>query len=189
VPPLPPASSPPFPSTPPPSTATNVAKRSASRNPPPTSPSSYSSAVATVGRAAGLAGKSTGRLTAHRSFQNDPSFQILFPELPPTGSRLFIAIHLKTDFEPSDQSYYAAQSGRKRNLTHDFFSNRTLLSTFPSKHTPNWVVIFGAGFLPLQARVHLTVGNRSGYRGNRSYRSASVRKKLGYRSLTEPNKP
>jgi hypothetical protein len=29
------------------------------------------------------------------------------------------------------------------------------------------------------SRVHLTVGNRSGYRGNRSYRSGSVRKKLG----------
>jgi hypothetical protein len=38
-------------------------------------------------------------------------------------------------------------------------------------------------------RVHLTVGNRSGYRDNRSYRSSSVRKKLGYRSLTEPSKP
>jgi hypothetical protein len=38
-------------------------------------------------------------------------------------------------------------------------------------------------------RVHLSVGNRSGYRGNRSYRSGSVRKKLGYRSLTEPSKP
>jgi hypothetical protein len=38
-------------------------------------------------------------------------------------------------------------------------------------------------------RVHLTVGNRSGYRGNRSYRSGSVRKKLGNRSLTEPSKP
>jgi hypothetical protein len=38
-------------------------------------------------------------------------------------------------------------------------------------------------------RVHLTVGNRSGYRGNRSYRSGSVRKKLGSRSLTEPSKP
>jgi hypothetical protein len=37
--------------------------------------------------------------------------------------------------------------------------------------------------------VHLTVGNRSGYRGNRSYRSGSVRKKLGNRSLTEPSKP
>jgi hypothetical protein len=41
----------------------------------------------------------------------------------------------------------------------------------------------------LRARVHLTVGNRSGYRGNRSYRSGSVRKKLGNRSLTEPSKP
>jgi hypothetical protein len=40
-----------------------------------------------------------------------------------------------------------------------------------------------------QSRVHLTVGNRSGYRGNRSYRSGSVWKKLGYRSLTEPSKP
>jgi hypothetical protein len=40
-----------------------------------------------------------------------------------------------------------------------------------------------------QGRVHLTVGNRSGYRGNRSYRSGSVRKKVGYRSLTEPSKP
>jgi hypothetical protein len=38
-------------------------------------------------------------------------------------------------------------------------------------------------------RVHLTVGNRSGYRGNRSYPSGSVRKTLGYRSLTEPSKP
>jgi hypothetical protein len=38
-------------------------------------------------------------------------------------------------------------------------------------------------------RVHLTVGNRSGYRGNRSYRSGSVRKKLSYHSLTEPSKP
>jgi hypothetical protein len=37
-------------------------------------------------------------------------------------------------------------------------------------------------------RVHLTVGNRPGYRGNRTYRSGSVRKKLGYRSLTEPSK-
>jgi hypothetical protein len=42
---------------------------------------------------------------------------------------------------------------------------------------------------PPGIRVHLTVGNRSGYRGNRSYRSGSVRKKLGYRSLTEPSKP
>jgi hypothetical protein len=42
---------------------------------------------------------------------------------------------------------------------------------------------------PLMTRVHLTVGNRSGYRGNRSYRSGSVRKKLGNRSLTEPSKP
>jgi hypothetical protein len=91
--------------------------------------------VATVGRAAGLAGKSTGRLTAHRSFQNDPSFQILFPELPPTGSRLFIAIHLKTDFEPSDQSY-AAQSGRKRNLTHDFFFKPHLIVNFSVKTHP-----------------------------------------------------
>jgi hypothetical protein len=38
------------------------------------------------------------------------------------------------------------------------------------------------------SRVHLTVGNRFGYRGNRSYRSGSVRKKLGNRSLTEPSK-
>jgi hypothetical protein len=38
-------------------------------------------------------------------------------------------------------------------------------------------------------RVHLTVGNRNGYCGNRSYRSGSVRKKLGYGSLTEPSKP
>jgi hypothetical protein len=37
-------------------------------------------------------------------------------------------------------------------------------------------------------RVHLTVGNRPGYRSNRPYRSGSVRKKLGYRSLTEPSK-
>jgi hypothetical protein len=37
--------------------------------------------------------------------------------------------------------------------------------------------------------VHLTGGNRLGYRGNRPYRSGSVTKKLGYRSLTEPNKP
>jgi hypothetical protein len=36
--------------------------------------------------------------------------------------------------------------------------------------------------------VQLTVGNRPGYRGNRPYRSGSVRKKLGYRSLTEPSK-
>jgi hypothetical protein len=42
---------------------------------------------------------------------------------------------------------------------------------------------------PPRSKVHLTVGNRSGYRGNRSYRSGSVRKKLGYRSLTEPIKP
>jgi hypothetical protein len=41
----------------------------------------------------------------------------------------------------------------------------------------------------IMTRVHLTVGNRSGYRGNRSYRSGSVRKKLGNRSLTEPSKP
>jgi hypothetical protein len=41
----------------------------------------------------------------------------------------------------------------------------------------------------VRTRVHLTVGNRSGYRGNRSYRSGSVRKKLGYRSLIEPSKP
>jgi hypothetical protein len=42
---------------------------------------------------------------------------------------------------------------------------------------------------PPPRRVHLTVGNRSGYRGNRSYRYGSVRKKLGYRSLTESSKP
>jgi hypothetical protein len=38
------------------------------------------------------------------------------------------------------------------------------------------------------SRVHLTVGNRPGYRGNRPYRSGSVAKKLGYRSLTKPSK-
>jgi hypothetical protein len=45
-----------------------------------------------------------------------------------------------------------------------------------------------SGYLWLPNRVHLTVGNRPGYRGNQPYRSGSVRKKLGYRSLTEPSK-
>jgi hypothetical protein len=41
---------------------------------------------------------------------------------------------------------------------------------------------------PVRNRVHLTVGNRPGYRGNRPYRSGSVAKKLSYHSLTEPSK-
>jgi hypothetical protein len=40
--------------------------------------------------------------------------------------------------------------------------------------------------VPPTPRVHLTVGNRPVYRGNRS---GSVAKKLGYRSLTKPSKP
>lgn len=37
------------------------------------------------------------------------------------------------------------------------------------------------------SRVFLTVPNRTGSRGNWSYRSGLVAKKPGYRSLTEPS--
>jgi hypothetical protein len=73
---------------------------------------------------------------------------------------------------------------------HKFLLN---LKTFP-EHIFGW--FFHAPFsklLIMGARERLligpTVGNRSDYRGNRSYRSGSVRKKLSYRFLTEPSIP
>jgi hypothetical protein len=75
-------------------------------------------------------------------------------------------------------------------ITHEAVESAALrvLTDF-CDHNPTVVALSPFGLFPAVSRVHLTVGNRSGYRGNRSYRSGSVRKKLGNRSLTEPSKP